>query len=150
YLPNRSYVHIEGFTVIQSDDRGIRLNPGSSHDEIGGNTVRWVNGIGIQAVGTTDSKITRNQVSENSDHGISLLDGSTRNVVEGNESSYNVFPDLRRANGLYLSACPNNLIVGNRWHHNQDTGEQVQSASDSVVSIQNVSWGNGDHGFDHL
>src|SRR5262249_11343047 len=63
---------------------------------------------------------------------------------------YNAFPDLRRANGLYLFECPNNLIVGNRWHHNQDSGQQVQSGSHSVGSIQNVSYANGDHRFDPL
>jgi len=150
YLPNREYIRVEGFTILEPDDRGIQLNSGSNHDEIVGNVVRWANKIGIQAIGTSDSRIANNVVSECGDHGISLLSGTTGCVIEGNESSYNVDPARRRANGLYLFDCPANVIRNNRWHHNQDSGQQVQSGSDDVLSIQNVSWMNGDHGFDHL
>ena len=150
YLPDREYVHVEGFTILEPDDRGIQLSAGSNHDEIVGNVVRWANMIGIQAVGTSDSRIAGNVVSECSNHGISLTMGSAGCVIEGNESSYNADPARRRANGLYLFGCPANVIRGNRWHHNQDSGQQVQSGSNDVLSIQNVSWANGDHGFDHL
>jgi len=150
YLPDREYVRVEGFTILEPDDRGIQLNAGSNHDDIVGNVVRWVNHIGIQAIGTSASRIAGNVVSGCGDHGISLLSGSTGCVIEGNESSYNADPAQRRANGLYLFGCPANVIRGNRWHHNQDSGQQVQSGSNDVLSIQNVSWANGDHGFDHL
>jgi parallel beta-helix repeat protein len=150
YLPNREYIRIEGFTLLEPDDRGIQLNNGSNHVEIVNNVVRWSGNIGIQAIGTRDSRIAGNIVSGCGDHGISLISGSTRCTIEGNESSFNADPAKRRANGLYLFGCPANTIRGNHWHHNQDSGQQVQSGSDSVLSIQNVSWANGDHGFDHL
>jgi len=150
YLPNREYVRVEGFTILEPDDRGIQLNAGSNHVEIVGNVVRWANEIGIQAVGTSTSRIAGNDVSECNNHGISLTSGSTGCVVELNESSYNVDPAQRRANGLYLFDCPANVVRANRWHHNQDSGEQIGSGSNDVLSIQNVSWANGDHGFDHL
>ena len=150
YLPNRSYIRVEGFTIIRSDDRGIQLNIGSHHNEIVGNVVRWSANIGIQAAGTTDTRIASNLVTENNDHGISLMSGSTRCTLEDNESSHNADPARRRANGVYLFGCPENVLIGNRWHHNQDSGEQIQSGSNDVISIQNLSWANGDHGFDHL
>jgi hypothetical protein len=56
YLPNRSYIRVEGFTIIRPDDRGIQLNIGSHHNEIVGNVVRWSANIGIQAAGTTDTR----------------------------------------------------------------------------------------------
>jgi parallel beta-helix repeat protein len=150
YLPNRSYIRVEGFTIIRPDDRGIQLNTGSHHNEIVGNVVRWSANIGLQAAGTTDTRIANNLITECNDHGISLMGGSTRCTIEGNEASYNADPSRRRANGVYLFGCPGNVLIGNRWHHNQDTGEQIQSGSNDVISIQNVSWMNGDHGFDHL
>ncbi|HXS81901.1 MAG TPA: PKD domain-containing protein, partial [Methylomirabilota bacterium] len=38
---------------------------------------------------------------------------------------------------------------GNRWHHNQDSGEQFSPGAADNVSLQNRSWANGDHGYDH-
>jgi len=150
YLPDRSYVRIEGFTFLESDDRGVQLNAGCTGDDVAGNTVRWAGHIGIQAIGTTDTRIAGNKVVGCGDHGISLVTGTTACTIEGNESTANADPATRRANGIYLSGSPRNTIRGNFWHHNQDSGQQIQSSSDSVVSIQNVSWANGDHGFDHL
>jgi len=150
YLPNREYIRIEGFTILEPDDRGVQLNFGSNHDEIVNNVVRWSKNIGIQAIGTRDSRIAGNVVSECGSHGISLTTGSTGCTIEGNESSLNADPAKRRANGLYMFGCPGNVVRGNKWHHNQDSGQQVPSGSDSVISIQNISWANGDHGFDHL
>src|SRR5207247_11166998 len=54
------------------------------------------------------------------------------------------------ANGLYRFGGPGNGIQRNRWHDNQDTGEQMSSGSNNNVSVQNFSWANGDHGFDHV
>jgi parallel beta-helix repeat protein len=150
YLPNREYVHIEGFTILEPDDRGILLTSGAEHIEIVNNVVRWAARIGIQAVGATDVRIAGNVVTACGDYGISLISGTTGCTIEGNESSYNVYAPERRANGLYLFGSPANVIRGNRWHHNQDSGQDIESGSNDVISIQNVSWANGDHGFDHL
>src|SRR5204863_9487580 len=92
--------------------------------------------------------IGSNVVSDNGDHGISLISGATHCTIEDNESFRNVYALGRRANGLYMFGCPNNVVQRNRWHDNQDSGEQMQGGSDNNLSIQNVSWANGDHGFD--
>ena len=89
-------------------------------------------------------------VAHVSDHGISLNSGTSACTIEDNESFLNALPTAREANGIYMFGSPANLLRGNRWHHNQDTGEQIQSGSNDVISIQNVSWANGDHGYDHL
>jgi hypothetical protein len=150
YLPSRDYVHIEGFTILEPDDRGILLASGSEHVEIVNNVVQWAARIGIQAVGSIDVRIAGNVVTACGDFGISLISGTTGCTIEGNESSYNAYAPLRRANGLYLFGSPANVIRGNRWHHNQDSGQDIESGSDNVISIQNVSWANGDHGYDHV
>src|SRR5262249_28593078 len=54
------------------------------------------------------------------------------------------------ATGIYLSGAPVNLIRRNRIHHNDDSGLEIQNGSDDCLSIQNLSWANGDHGFEHL
>src|SRR5439155_7901674 len=54
------------------------------------------------------------------------------------------------ANGIYLWGAPNTLLQRNRLHHNQDTGLQIGPYSNGCVSVQNQSWRNGDHGFDHV
>jgi hypothetical protein len=150
YLPSIEFIHIEGFTILEPDDRGILLNSGSEHVEIVNNVVQWAARMGIQAVGSIDVRIAGNLVTACGDYGISLISGSTGCTIEGNESSYNAYPPERRANGLYLLGSPANVIRGNRWHHNQDSGQDIESGSDDVISTQNVSWANGDHGYDHL
>ena len=149
-VPGLEYVHIEGFTILDSDDRGIVLYTGSEHVEIVNNIIEWTARMGIQAVASTDVHIAGNLVTACGDYGISLISGTTGCTIEGNESSYNAYAPERRANGLYLFGSPANVIRGNRWHHNQDSGEDIESGSNDVISTQNVSWANGDHGFDHL
>src|SRR5262249_9756807 len=86
-------------------------------------------------------------------HGIELTagtTGTTGSTIENNESFRNAFPTARQANGLYMFGASGNRVIGNRFHDNQDTGEHMQSGSNNNLSIQNRSWNNGDHGFDHL
>src|SRR5439155_3882265 len=150
YASGTSYVRIEGFTLVRGDDRCIQLDSGSSNVEIVGNTVRQAGRMGIQVAGGSAVRIAGNVVSDNGDHGIALIGGATGCTIEDNESFRNFYAPARQANGLYMFGCPNNLIQRNRWHDNQDTGEQLQSGSNNNVSLQNRSWANGDHGFDHL
>src|SRR5206468_10686561 len=50
----------------------------------------------------------------------------------------------------YVYGSSNNTLRRNRWHDNQDTGQHLQSGSNNNLSYDNVSWDNGDHGYDHL
>jgi hypothetical protein len=89
-------------------------------------------------------------VTASGDHGISLASGTTASLVEGNESDHNLRPGQRAADGLILFGSPRNVIRRNRFHDNQDSGMHTQAGSDSTLSLQNLSYANGDHGFDHL
>src|SRR5580765_6266183 len=122
YASGKSWLRIQGFTVVRGEDRCIQLTNGATDVEIVLNTVRQAAQMGIQAVGGSNIRIGSNVVSDNGDHGISLISGATHCTIEDNESFRNVYALGRRANGLYLFGCPGNLIQRNRWHDNQDSG----------------------------
>ena len=150
YVSGRSWVTIDGFTVTRCEARGIQLTSASSQIEVLHDAVSFAQRYGIQAAGCSAVHIASCVVGDNGDHGIALTAGTTGCVIEDNESFRNVLPSQREANGLYLFGCPGNLIRRNRFHDNQDTGLQLQSGSNDNLSIENLSWNNGDHGYDHL
>jgi len=149
YVSGRSWVAVSGVTVLHADDRGMLVTSASSNVDLVANTVRFSQNAGIQVTGGTAVHIANSVVSDNGSHGIALISGTTGSTIEGNECARNAQPATRVANGLYMFGAPNNLIRGNRFHDNQDTGCHMQSGSNNNVSLQNVSWNNGDHGFDH-
>jgi parallel beta-helix repeat protein len=149
-VTGRSWVEIRNFDVTRCDDKGIYVLTGSRFVTIFSSRVSLCasNGIGITA--STDVTIDSNRCWENGDHGISLVSGVTRSLVRANESFRNARLNVRAATGIYLFSSPDNRIEGNRAHHNQDSGFEFADTSHRNVSIQNLSWSNGDHGFDHV
>ncbi|HXS81755.1 MAG TPA: PKD domain-containing protein, partial [Methylomirabilota bacterium] len=148
FASGRSFVIIRGFTVTRTEDRCIQLT-NSSSIAVESNTLTFSGGIGLQASGDFGDRIVGNRASNNNDHGISLLNGATACTVENNEAFENADPTQRRANGLFVGGASRNTIRGNRWHHNQDSGEQFSPGAADNISLQNRSWANGDHGYDH-
>jgi hypothetical protein len=157
-MSGKSYVTIEGFTVARANDKNIRVQT-SNNITIKNNTVIQAYGYGIQFDNADASSISGNKVYGNRNHGIGLTAGSTGNVVELNESYDNTDglprdPGTLFANGLYLTGSQNNgssgnEIRGNNFHHNKDTGGHIQGYSSNNIFLQNRSWSNGQHGFDH-
>lgn len=150
HLSGRSWVTIDGFTVVRADEKGIELELASDNCEIRSNFVSFCASSGISLVGCADGLIDGNRVSRNSFHGIELRAGSTGCVIQDNESSDNLDSGLPIATGIYLAGSPDNRIQRNRVHGNEDTGIEIQTGSDNCISLQNVSYQNGDHGFEHL
>ena len=146
----KAWIAIRGFAVAHCEDRGIQLASACTDAEVIGNTVRFAGRYGINLTGGSSIRVAANRVFDSGDHGIALTSGATGCTIEDNEAARSVFASAREANGLYLFGCPGNTIRRNRWHHNQDSGEQLQSSSNQNVSIENLSWSNGDHGYDHL
>ena len=146
----RSWVNIRGFTVKHAEDKGIQIQGGSNQCEITDNRVSQIFKFGIQVNASNGALVARNISWDNGGHGFALTAGSTLCTVEDNEAYNNADPAVRTANGLHLISSPSNLIRRNRWHHNQDSGQHLMSGSNGCVSIQNLSWNNGDHGYDHL
>ena len=140
-------VTIDGFTVVRAEERGIDVTVGSSDCTVTRNTVSQSGRYGIAVTGSTAITVGSNTVFDNADHGIVLFQGVTGSILDGNESFLNARPGVRAANGIQLNASPGNLVQRNRIHHNQDTGLEIRSGSDDCRTLQNVSWSNGDHGY---
>jgi len=145
-LQNRNYIVIEGFTVSGAGDKGIEV--------IGGTGVKVRNNVvtksfagGICLDNCSGALVQGNRVSDNNHHGIEFRAGVTGSVVERNESFANAHVGEAWATGIYLANSPNNVIQDNVVHENQDSGVEIQSASNGCLVRQNVSWSNGDHGF---
>jgi parallel beta-helix repeat protein len=149
-LSARSYVTIRGFNVIHAEDKGIQFTSASNQSEVSDCRATFSFKYGILVSGSNGCLVARNVSADNGGHGIALTSGSSGCTVEGNESYRNADPLVRVANGLYVFGSPGNVIQGNRYHDNQDSGQHIQSSSNNCTSIQNRSWKNGDHGFDHL
>jgi len=149
-VSGRSWVTIEGFTALRADDRAFNLTSDVRDLEILGNTVRFSSKYGIYVSDGVRVHIAGNRTYDNANHGIMLTVGTSNCVVEDNESYRNAVPGVRSANGLYLYGATNNIVRRNRWHDNQDSGQHMQSGANDNVCYNNLSWNNGDHGFDHL
>jgi len=145
-----SWVTVDGFQCLRADDRAFNVNSDCADIEILNTNVSWSGKYGIYVSASTRVRIASNKVFDNAHHGIMLTLGVTNCTVEDNEAYRNALPAQRAANGLYLYGASSNVIRRNNWHDNQDTGQHVQTGSNDNVSYNNISWNNGDHGFDHL
>jgi len=149
YASGKSWVTLEGFTVTRAESRAVQLT-NCTGVTLARNTLVWANDQGVHADGGSAHVIEGNVVSDNGDHGIALTDGAAGCVVRDNESSRNARPEERAANGIYLFRAPGNTLVANRLHDNQDSGIHIKSGSDNTACALNLSWNNGDHGYDDL
>jgi hypothetical protein len=150
WLPARSYVEVEGFEVVHTEDRGIYVSGAATGSVIRNNRVRFAYKYGIAISQGSAIRVAGNVTTDNQDDGISLVAGATGCTIEDNESARNVHPTERKAQGIELSGASDNLLQRNRMHHNQDSGEHLSAGSANNRSIQNRSWSNEDHGFDRL
>jgi hypothetical protein len=154
-LSTRSYVIIDGFTVTGTSGVGIKVTGGSnvtlSNDTVthSGLPVSGSNAHGISLSGVTNSLVTGVHSDHNSFHGIIVTGGSTGVVLQGNEASFNAEGWQRNANGIDIVAAGNSAI-GNIVHDNEDSGLQFYTGGDNGLAVDNVSYGNGDHGIDDL
>jgi parallel beta-helix repeat protein len=151
----RHDVTISGFTVTGTSSYGIYVS-GSSNVLISGNTVSYAGqpasgqtAAGIYLGSTTASTVTGNNTNHNSDHGIYLTTTTSTVTVTGNESSFNANQYQRNANGIDVIG-PNNTIIGNLLHDNEDSGLQFYTGGNNGLAALNVSYNNGDHGIDDL
>ncbi len=149
-LSGDSYVTVQGFQVTRTEDHGIYILDSAHHITIRNNVVTFPAAHGIAMVGGNDHLIEGNIVSDCRDHGINLLSGVTASTIQDNESFRNARVFERAASGIMVFASSNNLIQRNRLHDNEDTGSSFITGANNNTSLQNISWNNGDHGFDHI
>ena len=126
--------------------------------EISDNETSETDGDGIRLRVLVDEATVRGNVSHhNVGHGIFGTE-TTDSTFSGNELHDNVNPNGVSTTGLLLDAGSHrNLVERNLAHANQDSGFQVTGGTlngtlvrnqDNVL-VRNISFENGDHGFDN-
>jgi parallel beta-helix repeat protein len=154
-LSGRSWVTINGFVVTNTTGVGIRVSD-STRITLSGNEVRNsgqpVSGKeqeGFRLSNVADSVVSANRSHHNSDGGIVLDGGSTRNQIRDNLSYNNARGFERAAPGIRLYSSPGNTVSGNVAHHNEDSGIESYTGSNNTLLTNNVTYDNGDHGIDN-
>ena len=156
YTNGKSYVTIQGFTVSGTTQDAIVVSRNSSHITVRGNRVtnagQPVSGLtarGIRVDITNDNAIANNTVDHNTDYGIYVVGGSTRNEITGNRVFSNARSFERAASGIRIHDSAGNTISGNFSHDNEDSGIELVTGSPNNFVINNVVYNNGDHGIDN-
>jgi parallel beta-helix repeat protein len=155
-LSTVSWVVVRGFTVTQTPDYGINASNSSNitisgnHVSFAGQPVSGENRTGIRLNNTSDSLVSGNTSDHNSDYGIMLTSGSTRDEVRGNLTFSNSRVFSRATAGIRLYQSPGNTVDGNVSHDNQDSGIECYPGSNNTLVYNNVVYNNGDHGIDDL
>jgi parallel beta-helix repeat protein len=156
YLSGRTWVTIERFNIANTADDGLYISKSSfiklvgNHVSGAGQPSSGKTAKGITLSNVTDSLVSGNTVDHNSDFGIYLVSGSTRNEIVGNQLTLNARQFSRGASGIRLHGSSANTISSNVSHDNEDSGIELVTGSDNNLVVNNVSYRNGDHGIDNL
>ena len=154
-ISGKRWIRVTGFRVTNTTSYGIRVQD-SAHITLAQNRVSFsgspVSGgtrAGIRLDNVTDSVVAGNTADHNTDFGIALINGSTRNDVRGNHAFENARGHVRAASGIRLTSAPGNTVRGNVSHHNEDSGIESYAQSNGTLLYNNVTYDNGDHGIDN-
>lgn len=150
HMSRRSNITIDGFTIAHTELYGIDVADSSTNVTVIRDSVTFAGEYGIRMSGGSGHTVAYVVSGDNGNHGVALTSGVTGCTIHDNECYRNADPETRVANGIYLHHAPLNVLYRNRLHNNQDTGMHFQSGSNDCVAWDNVSWNNGDHGYDHL
>lgn len=140
----QDYVTIEGFYIKLTNNKGIKVEGGSSPAVgvvVKNNDIRFSGHHGIYLTNADDAQILNNWVESSHGHGIRVENGSDGALIENNVSAMNY--GLSHA-GISLSNSDNATLRLNNSHHNTDSGFEVASAggsgSDNAIFYNNRSW----------
>jgi parallel beta-helix repeat protein len=155
YVNTLSNITVSGNTVSDTTSYGIHVNS-SSNVTVSGNDVSTagerVSGstkYGIKLAATTASLVSGNVSHDNSEAGV-FLDAETNGVeVTGNQTFGNARGYSRAAPGIDVRGF-SNTIDRNVSHDNEDSGLQFYTGSHDNLVVDNLTYGNGDHGIDDL
>jgi parallel beta-helix repeat protein len=155
-ISGKSWITVAGFAVTHTTSYGISVGDSShitlasNHVSYSGQPVSGMTASGIRLTNVTDSLVSGNTSDHNSDHGIYLTNGSTRNEVRGNSTFNNAEGYQRAAAGIRLYSSPGNTVDANITHDNEDSGIECYTGSNNTLLYNNVTYKNGDHGIDNF
>lgn len=146
-----SGVTLRGLTVADSAMNGILVQSSTGPVSIAQSTVSGSMSVGIQLTHSSGVLIERSSSRDNQRHGIGLSASSGNTVRYSLAFGNDAGAGATTASGIDVNnASTGNVLLGNTLHHNQDSGIQVYSGSHQALVVRNVSYANGDHGFDTL
>jgi parallel beta-helix repeat protein len=155
YTNGSTGVTVSDNTISDTSNYGLHVDSSSSvtvsGNDVSGAGQRAVDLIkyGIKLTDTTSSLVSGNVSHDNSNDGI-FLDATTNGVrVTGNEAFGNARGYARAAPGIDVRGY-NNTIDRNISHDNEDSGFQFYTGSHDNLVVDNLAYGNGDHGIDDL
>jgi parallel beta-helix repeat protein len=155
-ITGRSWIRVSGFHVTKTTSYGIVVKDSSritlerNRVSYSGKPASGSTRFGIRLENTVDSLVSANIADHNTDAGIAVLYGSTRNLLQGNNTYANARGYVRAAPGIRLYYAPGNTVAGNISHHNEDTGIEAYTGANNTLIYNNVTYDNGDHGIDNL
>jgi len=150
-----NWVTINGFTVTATTGQGILVQNSTAvtisnnHVSYAGQPVSGQSRSGIYCSASSSSIISGNDVEHNTSYGI-YLTGCSNVLVKGNTSAYNAFGWQRAASGIRLYRSVANTVTQNFAHDNEDSGIEFDGGANNNLTLENVTWNNGDHGIDDL
>src|SRR6266568_6777395 len=150
-----SGVTVSGNTISNTSNYGLHVDT-SSNVTVSGNDVSFAGQravdlikYGIKLTDTTNSLVSGNVSHDNSNDG-TFLDATTTGVrVTGNEAFGNARGYARAAPAIDVRGY-NNTVDRNRSHDNEDSGFQFYTGSHDNLVVDNLAYGNGDHGIDEF
>jgi parallel beta-helix repeat protein len=155
YVNTLSNITVSGNTVSDTSSYGIHVNSSSDvtvndNDVSGaGERASGLTKYGIKLANTTDSLVSGNVSHDNSEAGV-FLDADTNEVrVTENHTFGNARGYARAAPGIDVRGF-NNTVDRNISHDNEDSGLQFYTGSHDNLVVDNLTYGNGDHGIDDL
>lgn len=139
---------VRGVEVSSSVGNGIRIESSNGPVLVDNAEVMRCGSTGIALSGARNVTLRNNVSHHNENHGIGLQ-SSGENLIDGNVCYSNVRPDVRSAVGIDVNGgSSTNTVRWNTVFSNQDSGINVYNASNDVLVVRNISYDNGDHGFD--
>jgi parallel beta-helix repeat protein len=154
-IDGRQWIVVRGFIITGTSSNGILIKNSShvavrgAHVSYSGRPVDGAIAAGIRLEASSESVISATVTDHNSDAGIYLLNGSTKNRLIRNTAFSNARQFVRAAPGIDVRS-PGNVIADNITYDNEDSGIQLYNGANNSVVYDNVTYDNGDHGIDCL
>lgn len=150
---------VRNLLVTETGSYGINVDDANSGDvEISDNTVTKAGSHGIRLRNASNVDVLGNSSYANLNSGFAVHAANGNRLI-GNIAYDNSNPRFRVANGIDVNlgtvngvdvGSANNVLRNNLLYNNQDSGLQIYNGSTGNRVVRNISYGNGDHGFDTL